>query len=239
MFFDFYNTLYVAHEWFELEIRELPSAVLAALREEGCGCSPAQELEAREAYRRVREGVHSSGAEVSATEGVRRAFSAAGVGVPQDLTGIIARLQRESYRPGREEPGAVECVRGLVADGYRLGIISNALWVDFLHWSLADSGMTGCFDGIFASAEVGYYKASPKLYEAAVRAMGAAPGEAVHVGDSYRFDVLGAKAAGLRAVWYSPASEQPPGDAADAVIKHLSELPAALASLSGEDGPRQ
>lgn len=232
VFFDFYNTLYAAHEWFELEVRELPLRVLRGLSGDGYAYTHEQEAAVLKAYRAVRERVHDSGVEITAEAGLQLAFESAGLPVNQDLSVVIARLQREAYKPGAEEPGAVECVCALHAAGYKLGIISNALCADFLHWSLAGSGIAGCFEGVFGSVGVGYYKSSPRLYEAALKGLGTRPEEAVHVGDSYRFDVLGAKAAGLWTVWYSPTGDAPPGDAADVVIARLSELPAAIARLS-------
>jgi FMN phosphatase YigB (HAD superfamily) len=231
--FDFYNTLYSAHEWFHLEVRGLPSETLKVLRGRGWALTPEQAAEAVEAYRRVREQVHSSGKEVMAEDGLATALTVARIPVPDDLPGIVAELQRDAYRPGREEPGMVECVRALAARGYTLGIVSNALCQDFLHWSLADTGIAGCFSGVYASATVGYYKSSPRLYEVALADLGARAAESVHVGDSYRFDVLGSKAAGLRAVWYAPGGEAELDAEADAVVRSLSDLPAALRRLQG------
>ena len=222
--FDFYNTLYAAHEWFELEVRELPSRFLHALSGQAPPFSPEQEERVRRAYRVVREEVHRSGREVTAEEGLRRACLGAGLPFPEGATKLLDRLQREAYRKGREEPGACECVRSLAAAGYRLGIVSNALHKDFILWSLQDSGLLGCFSGVFASADIGYYKSSPELYRRALDALETEPANAVHVGDSYRFDVLGARAAGIRAVWYSPLRAEPPGMDADATIAHLGQL---------------
>ena len=230
---DFYNTLYAAHEWFELEVRTLPVEALRLLRPGGRAPTPELEHLVQQAYRRVREQVHSTGTEVSAEDGLRRSFEAAGIPVEGDLSGVVARLQRAAYVPGREELGAALCVRALESEGYRLGIVSNALYGDFLRWSLEDSGLSGCFDGVFASADAGYYKASPELYRYALAALGSAPGETVHVGDSYRWDILGAKAAGIRGIWYSPSGEAPPGDDAVAVIRSLAHLPDLVRDLGG------
>lgn len=226
---DFYNTLYAAHDWFDLEARTFPVEALRALGREP---SPEEATALLGAYAEARRAVHVSGVELSAEDGIRQSFAATGVRADGDLPAMVDRLQRAAYRPGLEEPGAAPCVRALREAGYTLGVVSNALSGEFIRRSLAASGLLGCFDGVFASAEVGYYKTSPRLYEAALAALGARADEAAHVGDSYRFDVLGAKAAGLRAVWYAPGSEPPPGLDADAVIRRLSELPGVVARLN-------
>ncbi len=232
LLFDFYNTLYAAQEWFELEVRELPSETLRVLAGRGEASTAEQQARAREAWRRLRQGIESAGREISAEDGLRRVLAEVGVSVPEDLPQIVMSLQQGAYRLGREEPGMEECVRGLVEQGYRLGIVSNALSEDFLRWSLADTGISDCFSGIYASAAVGYYKSSPRLYEAALAGLGAHPEQTLHVGDSYKYDVRGARAAGIRTVWYAPGGDKPPSDDADAVIRHLSELPGVLRRLS-------
>ena len=229
--FDFYNTLYAAHVWFELEVRELPAQTLSVLVGRGVRVSPQQKVAARGAWRTLRREVEGRGHEITAVDGLRRVLREFGIAVPDDLPQIVTALQRGAYVPGREEPGMVACVRTLHARGYTLGIVSNALSEDFLRWSLTDTDILDCFSGIYASATVGYYKSSPKLFEAALRGLRAQPQETIHVGDSFKFDVLGARSADIRAVWYSPASSTPPGPDATAVISSLAELPPLLERL--------
>ncbi len=229
--FDFYNTLYAAREWFELEVRELPAQTLGVLTERAIPVSPSQQAQAGEAWRTLRSEVESRGHEINAVDGLRRVLREIGIAVPGDLPEIVSALQRGAYVPGREEPGMEACVRALHARGYTLGIVSNALSEDFLRWSLTDTGILDCFSGIYASATVGYYKSSPKLYEAALRGLRVSPQETIHVGDSYKFDVLGAGRAGIRAVWYTPDGVTPPGSDATAVIRSLDEVPPLLERL--------
>lgn len=231
MLFDFYNTLYAAREWFELEVRELPARTLEVLADRGTPVSPEQESAARDAWRTLRREVEGRGHEITAEDGLRRVLTALGIAVPDDLPEIVSALQRGAYVSGREEPEMAACVRDLRTRGYTLGIVSNALSEDFLRRSLAETGILDCFAGIYASAAVGYYKTSPKLYEAALLGLGARAEETVHIGDSYPFDVLGAERAGIRAIWYAPAGEAPPGPDATGVIRELAELPALLERL--------
>jgi FMN phosphatase YigB (HAD superfamily) len=95
-------------------------------------------------------------------------------------------------------------------------------------------------DGVVSSRDVGARKPDKVFYRAALLRAGHAglprpAGDAVMVGDSWPNDVAGAKAAGLRAVWFNPhGARTPPGDAgADAEIGVLSKLPEALEALGG------
>jgi putative hydrolase of the HAD superfamily len=56
------------------------------------------------------------------------------------------------------------------------------------------------FDAILDSAVEGVEKPDPRLFLLALERLGAAPREAVHVGDLYGVDVVGARAAGVRPV---------------------------------------
>ncbi|MFC0533521.1 HAD family hydrolase [Phytohabitans kaempferiae] len=77
-------------------------------------------------------------------------------------------------------------------------------------------------------------KPAPEFFAAVVEAAGCAPGAVVHVGDSWEHDVVGARAAGLRAVWLNRAGEpRPAGPPPDAEVRSLAELPAVLAALGG------
>ncbi len=58
-------------------------------------------------------------------------------------------------------------------------------------------------DHSFFSDEVGTPKPYPPMFLAALEATGAAPGEAVHIGDLRRTDVAGARAAGMAAVRFA------------------------------------
>jgi FMN phosphatase YigB (HAD superfamily) len=76
-------------------------------------------------------------------------------------------------------------------------------------------------------------KPAPEFFTAVVEAAGCAPATVVHVGDSWAHDVLGARAAGLRAVWLNRAGvPRPPGPPPDAEVRALTDLPRVLANLA-------
>jgi len=74
-------------------------------------------------------------------------------------------------------------------------------------------------------------KPDPKPFEEALRLAGVAPEHAVHIGDHQSDDIGGAKAAGLRAIWFNPQGRIWEGEtAADGEVHSLAELPALLDS---------
>ena len=50
---------------------------------------------------------------------------------------------------------------------------------------------------VIGSADAGVSKPDPQIFGLATAALGVAPGQTVHVGDLYEYDILGARAAGL------------------------------------------
>jgi len=132
-------------------------------------------------------------------------------------------------------PGIEDALRALQPD-YRLVIATNAVMstAGQVRAALARGGLDGYFDGIWTALELGVAKPDPAYYTAVLREAGHAPGEGVMGGDSFATDVLGAKRAGVRAVWYNAAGQPvPPGGegAADAVIRDHAELNAAIRRL--------
>jgi len=93
-------------------------------------------------------------------------------------------------------------------------------------------GIMDYFDTLIFSDEVKWVKPSVKLFQSAVEAFGIAPEDIVHIGDSMKGDVVGAKRSGMRVIWVK-TKEQPwvEGHEPDGVITSLLELPEVLRSL--------
>ncbi len=77
--------------------------------------------------------------------------------------------------------------------------------------------------GVFTSEMARSYKPRGELFRLALRETGLRPEEAVHAGDSLRGDVLGARAAGIPAVWVNRRGKPPPPEA-DTAVATLPEL---------------
>ncbi len=89
----------------------------------------------------------------------------------------------------------VRTLEDLAASEVKLGIISN--WDDRLIPLLERLGLKKYFDTIIVSCNVGFTKPSPVIFEQAVRWLKVRPENLLHVGDSPKEDIEGAKAAGF------------------------------------------
>jgi putative hydrolase of the HAD superfamily len=105
---------------------------------------------------------------------------------------------------GFGQPGAVrpyaeakEVLEVLQRRGYRLGIVSNWSWN--LRERVEQAGLNGYFEIVWGSAYAGCNKPHPCIFEQALDQMVLPAQQAYYVGDSYRHDVLGARAAGMDA----------------------------------------
>lgn len=102
---------------------------------------------------------------------------------------LLAALR---FRPYPEVRGVLGELR---AAGARLVVVSN--WDVSLHGVLEQTGLAPLLDGAVTSAEHGRAKPDPSILARGLELAGAAPAEAVHVGDSAEHDVAGARAAGI------------------------------------------
>jgi FMN phosphatase YigB (HAD superfamily)/membrane-associated phospholipid phosphatase len=136
--------------------------------------------------------------------------------------------------------GAQDALR-LLRPHYRLLVATNAddSGARDVLAALSRVGLDELIDGVVSSRDVGARKPDAVFYRAALLRAGRAglplaPARAVMVGDSWPNDVAGARAAGLRTVWFNPSGARRPAGAAapDAEIRRLADLPQALATLS-------
>lgn len=129
----------------------------------------------------------------------------------------------EAYRRLDCYPEVPKLVHSLKRQGRRLAILSNGT-PDMLASAVAAAGLEGCFDAILSVDAVGAYKADPRVYDLVTTHFRVYP-EAVSFQSSNRWDVAGAAACGLRAVWINR------GGAAD----EYADMPpaAVLPSLEG------
>ena len=125
---------------------------------------------------------------------------------------------------------ADDVLRELRQRGLLLGLVSNvALPGAFYRQRLAAYGLADAFTTFRFSCDEGSRKPAPAMLLSALAELGAAPAEAVMVGDRKKSDVAAGRAAGVRTVWLrSPHAEGPDPDA---TIERLADLPAALAAL--------
>ena len=95
-------------------------------------------------------------------------------------------------------------------------------------------------NAIFISDQLGIAKPNPNLYQAALRAIGVAPEEAMHVGDSLSHDIAPPNSLGMRTAWiYRTAKEgQDLAIKPSHRIQEFQELATILRSEYGLDIPQ-
>ena len=125
---------------------------------------------------------------------------------------------------------AAETLRELRRRGFALALVSNVALPGCLYRQrLGDFGLAEPFTVFRFSCDAGSRKPSPAMLLSALEELGAAPAEAVMVGDRKKSDVAAGRAAGVRTIWLR--SHHAEGPEPDATIDSLAELPAALATL--------
>jgi len=148
-------------------------------------------------------------------------------------TELLAELREPIGKPLVDKPpriheGAIETLRALKGQGMKLAIISNTgrTWGTFLRRVQESVGLGDLFDHRTFSDEARVRKPATAIFERTLAALRVRPEEVVHVGDDVDADVAGAKAAGMRAVWFDTGKwAGASGHQADAVIHAWRELP--------------
>ena len=119
-----------------------------------------------------------------------------------------------------------DVLRRIHAAGIRIGLISNTQrCLDSFQEHFA---LDGLFTVTLSSAQHGFMKPHPSIFQAALTQAGATPEESVMVGDSLAHDIAGARSIGMRAVLVARARRPPQVPDDVPVIESLRELPLLL-----------
>ncbi|WP_410656537.1 HAD family hydrolase [Amycolatopsis sp. lyj-112] len=142
----------------------------------------------------------------------------------------LSRLEGEAVSLIAPAPGALETIREWGAQGFTVTIVSNNS-VDAIRSFLTVHELTSHVRRISArtTSDPDHLKPNPTLLQAAMRALGASPGQCVMIGDSVA-DILAARAAGIASIALASASEKRKRLAAldpDALVTDLTDLRSA------------
>lgn len=102
--------------------------------------------------------------------------------------------------------------------GLQLAVISN--WDERLTLLLEQLGLARHFQAIIVSGTIGAHKPERRIFDETAEQLSLSPAEILHIGDSETEDVLGARAAGFRALRIRRQ-----GRVKDYDIECLAELP--------------
>jgi len=120
-------------------------------------------------------------------------------------------------------PEVADVLAGL-RDGYRLALVTNS---PRAHAALEHMGLTELFDEV-VEIPPDLRKPRPEGFWHAADELGVEPSELVYVGDSYRCDVKGGLAAGVRPIWVDRWGTGLPVPDGVVRITSLDALPDAL-----------
>jgi FMN phosphatase YigB (HAD superfamily) len=161
----------------------------------------------------------------------------------EHLDGELGEKGRQALLGGFDEAGrraAVHVSHGvrdsllaLKRAGLRIGIVCDIGLTPspVLRELLHRHGLSGYFDAMTFSDEVGHYKPGRAIFEHALEALGSVPPERVaHVGDRRRTDVGGAIEMGMVSVRYNGVyeDEASPAPEAQIVLADMTDLPQHL-----------
>jgi FMN phosphatase YigB (HAD superfamily) len=162
-------------------------------------------------------------------------------GYPELPKDVLERALRAMYAVSQAhwqaELDGKPTLQALQARGYRLGMISNAGNDTDVQTLVDKLGIRSYFDVILTSAAQGIRKPNPLIFQQALLRWGAAPEQAVMVGDTLNADILGAQNASIYGIWITRRANQTASQKhletirPDATIAALSELPGLLENL--------
>jgi 5'-nucleotidase len=166
-------------------------------------------------YSRLLEEVHPDilkgvlAPDLARIERFRRLARFCGTSVDAEEAADWSKAYRTYYHSLRRlVPGA----RGLLERLHRrtrLGVVSNNQVAEQAE-KVARFGLNGLLDFLVISEGVGLAKPDPRIFSLALDRASAEPGEAVMIGDSWESDILGARSAGIAAVWFNRFGRTPP-----------------------------
>lgn len=192
-------------------------AALAAVRDGHAALAAVTMTELERRHSQVLEALHlrvlanEIGLDAARAERFRTLLEGVGVmGDPGAVDRAAAAYRQRYMESWQEVPGATTLLQAL-AGRVRLGIVSNNLTRE-QHEKLRFCGFDTWLDAIVISEEAGASKPDPAIFRVALERIGAGAGETVMIGDAWRADIAGARAAGLRAIWFNPWGRPRPDD---------------------------
>ena len=141
--------------------------------------------------------------------------------IPDLLTTHMHELARAVVFPAHHG----DLLRAL-RDRHRLALVSNFDYTPTAHLILEREGIEDLFDLVVVSADVGWRKPNPVIFETALGGLGIAASRALFVGDRAEIDVAGAQGVGIPVAWINrDAAPLPAGAVApDFELRDLDDL---------------
>lgn len=113
---------------------------------------------------------------------------------------------------------------------YKTALISDAQWV-FTESEIAMLGIDRFFKYCIFSSRYGFKKPDKRLFNIAMKKIGAKPEESIYIGDNPGKDMVGAKTAGMKFLLFRANSNTYNGFEADGCFNNYSELRNLIESI--------
>ena len=130
-------------------------------------------------------------------------------------------------------PGALEALKKLREQGYRLWLLSNAQRI-FTEYELRHLGLGEQLDGIYISSDYRCRKPDVRFFNALIEEQKLDKSKCLMIGNDLHTDIGGAKAAGL-ATFYMHTNLTPPDQRLAALEKHPGVCPGPHWEYEGYD----
>lgn len=208
-------------------------AALASLREPypGLRAVPADVLE-REHARLLEElHLHVLAGRITVDEArierFGRLLAFAGESAAQEAAAGAAAAYRAAYL-GHWRPveGALELLRAVHARA-ATGVVTNNVASE-QRQKIAACGFGPLLDTVVISEEAGVTKPDPRIFDIALERLGRPAAETVMLGDAWNTDIEGARAAGIRPIWFNRFGAASP----DPSVTEIRALEPAAAVMS-------
>ena len=145
-----------------------------------------------------------------------------------------AAMYRREYLDARRAMAGAEALLAAVRQRAAVAIVSNNMLQEQTE-KLEFCRLAAHVDALIVSEAAGVSKPDPAIFRLALDAVGAGPEEAVMIGDSWAADVMGARAAGIRAIWFNPLGLAPPQEGPEvAELRTLEPARDVLRLIFGE-----
>ena len=155
-------------------------------------------------YRAAEEIRNREHREVTVHERFRMLFTRLQIPQGPDVAALmeagIAEHERQLIR-AMEFPESHRGLLDRLKPRYRLGIISNFDNGPTVETALILHSIRDRFEAVVVSADIGWRKPRPEIFQEAFRQMGIGAADTIFIGDTPEVDVLGAQAVGMDVIW--------------------------------------
>ena len=175
------------------------------------------------------------------TETFRVVANRAGLTPTDEQLAEAVALRYAAYREAQQlRPDAIDTLRALRADGFKIGLVSDCTHDLADQWDELE--LVEFFDAAVFSCHEGTRKPDPHLFRTAATRLGVPPEVCLYVGDGGGDELAGSAAVGMRPVLLAGedwAENHAPGRPESAWTglraETLSQIPAIIAELTAAD----